>query len=234
MMSASLNLYRLQELDNHLDQINDRLNEIEKALSDDRQIRKARKVVEKTEEEVKKITIALHQIEDKVEDQRLKRKTTQASLFSGKIKNPKDLQDLQMESEALKRYIAQLEDKQLEIMITKEEDELELEQAKKELQQALGTTAEENASMLGEKTKLEEDLERFKKEKEAVLGAISQENLELYNRLRKLKRGTAVASITDGGCSVCGQALTPGDIQSVRSSTSLVFCPSCGRILFSN
>lgn len=233
-MSEALNLYRLQELDNHLDQTNARLNAIEKALSDDRRVRKARKALDTAEEEAKKIKTALHQIEDQVEDQRLKRKTTQASLFSGKIKNPKDLQDLQMESEALKRYIAQLEDKQLETMIANEAAELELEKARKGLQQAVGTAAEENASMLGEKTKLEEDMERYLREKEAVLGGISPTHLALYEQLRQSKRGTAVASISDGGCSVCGQALTPADLQSVRSSNALVFCPSCDRILFSN
>ncbi len=233
-MSEALNLYRLQELDIHLDQINARLQEIEKALSDDRRVRKARKILEKAEEDAQKITTSLHQIEDQVEDQRLKRKTTQASLFSGKIKNPKDLQDLQMDSEALKRYIIQLEDKQLETMIASEAADLALEQARKGLKQAVGTAAEENASMLGEKTKLEEDSERFLREKEAVLGAIPQVHLALYEQLRKSKRGTAVASITDGGCSICGQAFTPADLQSARSSNSLMFCPSCGRILFSN
>lgn len=233
-MSEALNLYRLQELDSQLDRIDTRLKEIEKALSDDRRVRKARKSLDKAEEDAQKIKIELHRIEDLVEDQRLKRKTTQASLFSGKIKNPKELQDLQMESEALGRYIAKLEDKQLETMIANESAELALEEAKKALQQAVGNAAEENASMLGEKTKLEEAQVRLLKEKEAVLGAIPSNNLERYERLRKIKRGIAVASISDGGCSLCGQALTPADIQSVRSSSSLVACPSCGRILFSN
>ncbi len=233
-MSEVLNLYRLQELDSQLDRIDKRLKEIEKALSDDRRVRKAQKVLDKAEEESNKIKIELHKIEDTVEDQRIKRKTTQASLFSGKIKNPKDLQDLQQDSEALGRYIAQLEDQQLEVMIDNESAELALEEAKKALQQAVGTAAEENASMLGEKTKLEEEKDRMLKEKEAVLGAVPGPNLTLYEQLRRTKRGVAVAAISDGGCSLCGQALTPADMQSVRSSNDLVFCPSCGRILFSN
>jgi uncharacterized protein len=233
-MSEVLNLYRLQELDSQLDRIDKRLKEIEKALSDDRRVRKAQKVLDKAEEESNKIKIELHKIEDTVEDQRIKRKTTQASLFSGKIKNPKDLQDLQQDSEALGRYIAQLEDQQLEVMIDNESADLALEEAKKALQQAVGTAAEENASMLGEKTKLEEEKDRMLKEKEAVLGAVPGPNLTLYEQLRRTKRGVAVAAISDGGCSLCGQALTPADMQSVRSSNDLVFCPSCGRILFSN
>jgi hypothetical protein len=137
-----------------------------------------------------------------------------------------------MESEALKRYIAQLEDEQLEAMIANEEAEKVEKQAQTAFRQAKGTSAEENASLLGEKTKLEEELERLIREKEAVLQALPQKTLTLYRKLRKQKYGTAVAAVSDGGCSICGQALTPADLQAVRSSNRLVFCPSCGRILY--
>ncbi|MCB2202756.1 hypothetical protein KQH56_01995 [bacterium] len=232
-MNDALNLYRLQQLDDQLNQANDRLAEIEAALSDDRRVRKAEKILEKAEEEAREIRINLQRIEGDVEAQRIKRKTTQAALFGGKIKNPKELQDLQMESEALKRYISKLEDQQLEAMIANEAAELAVDQAKKVLRQAKGTAVEENAALRGEKTKLEEDVERWSREREAALTAVSADNLSLYKKLIKTKRGVAVASISDGGCSICGQALTPGDLQAVRKSDALVPCPSCGRILFS-
>lgn len=231
-MSEALNLYRLQTLDTRIDQIKARLEEIEQKLSDDRRVRLAKKKLEKAQANAKRIRIQLGQIEDKVEAQRIKRKTNQSALFSGKIKNPKELQDLQMESEAIKRYIAQLEDEQLEAMIANEAAEKGENQAQKDLQQAIGTAAEKNASLLGEKSKLEEELERLIREKEAVLQAIPPQALRLYQQLRKRKRGTAVAKVADGGCSICGQSLTPADLQSIRASNRIVFCPSCGRILF--
>lgn len=231
-MSQSLNLYRLQKLDSMIDGIKSRLTDIEQALSDDQHLKQAKKRFEKAQAEAKKRRILLNQIEDKVEAQRLKRKKTQDSLFSGKIKNPKELQDLQMESEAIKRYIAQLEDEQLEAMIVYESAEQAEKQAEKDLTQAKGTTAEENAALLGEQTQKEEELKRLLREKEAVLQAIPAENLKLYQQLRITKRGSAVVAVSDNGCSICGQSLTPADLQSIRSSNKLVFCPSCGRILF--
>ena len=231
-MSEALNLYRLQKLDTRIDQITDRLNEIERLLSDDTRIKRAQKKLEKAQSEAKQIRIKLKRVEDKVEAQRIKRKTTQAALFGGKIKNPKELQDLQMESEALKRYISQLEDEQLEVMIAYEAAENAERQASKGLTQIKGTIAEENAAMLGEKNQLEEDLERLVREKEAVLQSVSQKALSLYQSLRKNKHGKAVAAVSDGGCSICGQSLTPADMQSIRASSKLIFCPNCGRILF--
>lgn len=231
-MSEALNLFRLQELDTQIDRIEARLEEIEQLLSDDQRMRRAEKDFKKAEAVAKRNRIELNQIEDKVEAQRIKRRKTQSSLYSGNIKNPKELQDLQMESEALKRYIAELEDEQLEAMIDNEEAEEARKQVEQNLKQAKGTDAEEKAALRGEKTKLQEGLERLLREKEAVLQSISPEALNLYQKLRETKRGIAVASVSDGGCSVCGQALTPGDLQTIRASNELVFCPSCGRILF--
>jgi predicted nucleic acid-binding Zn-ribbon protein len=232
LMSESLNLFRLQKLDSEIDGTRARLEEIERALSDDRRLKTANKKFEKAQDDLKGVRIKLHQIEDKVEAQRLKRKTSQNALFSGKIKNPKELQDLQMETEALKRYISQLEDEQLEVMIAFEAAEEHLEEAQQNLDQIKGSLIEENASLIGEQSKLEEKLERLLREKEAVHQAISVKTLLLYNQLRERNRGIAVTTISDGGCSICGQSITPADLQSIRSAATLVFCPSCGRILY--
>lgn len=231
-MSDSLNLYRLQKLDTVIDNKESRLEEIEAILKDDQQLKNAEKQLEKAKATEKEIRIQLNQIVDKVEAQRIKRKTTQASLFSGNIKNPKALQDLQMESEALARYIAQLEDEQLEKMIAFEDAERIVKQSTKQVEQVRAASIENNAALLGERSKLQEDLSRLGKEKQAVIASIPQKTLNLYNQLRKTKRGVAVASMTDGGCSICGQALTPADLQSLRAGNRLVYCPSCGRILY--
>ena len=231
-MSGSLNLYRLQKIDSMIDQKESRLGEIEAILNDNKALREAQKKFEKAKSTAKQIRIELGQIVNKVEAQRIKRKTTQASLFSGKIKNPKALQDLQMESEALARYIAQLEDEQLIKMIAHEEAEKIEKQAEQKLEGLKVASIEENAALLGERSKLEEDLSKLRKEKDAVTNSIPQKNLKLYIKLRKAKRNVAVASVTDGGCSICGQAMTPADMQSIRASNKLVFCPSCGRILY--
>ncbi|MBW6466248.1 MAG: hypothetical protein K0B06_07085 [Brevefilum sp.] len=231
-MSESLNLFRLQKLDSRIDHIKTRLVQIDRALSDDRRIILATKKLEKAKEEAKKLRIELNQIEDKVEAQRIKRKTTQHSLFSGKIKNPKELQDLQRDSEALKRYIVQLEDEQLEVMIAYETAEGNLDQAQQTLDRAKGSAIEDNAALLGEQSKLKDELERLTREKEAVNQSIPQVSQSLYQKLREKKQGTAVVTVVDGGCGICGQSITPADRQLIRSSTTLVFCPSCGRILY--
>ncbi len=231
-MSETLNLFRLQELDTQIDRIKTRLDEIEQLLSNDESINRAQKNLEKAQAKAKQKRIELQKIEGEVEAKRIKRKTTQSSMYSGKINNPKELQDLQMESEALKKYITELEDEQLEAMIANEEAEKAVQQAEKDLKQAEGTSVEEKADLRGEKSKLDEELKRLSREKEAVLQSVSPKALNLYQRLRKSKHGIAVAAVSEGGCSICGQALPPGDLQIIRGGNTIYFCPSCGRIMF--
>ncbi len=76
------------------------------------------------------------------------------------------------------------------------------------------------------------DLERFFIERNAVAGAIPAAELSLYDQLRQQRRGVAVAVISDNSCEACGSTLSLAQIQSARSSGQVMFCPSCGRILY--
>ncbi len=231
-MSDSLSLFRLQRLDSQIDQIQKRLVQIKRILKDDRRIIQAQKNIERAKGEEKKIRQQLRSIEDRVESQRQKRSLGQAALFSGKIKNPKELQDLEMEAEALTRTIAQLEDQQLDIMLAHEDAEKSLHTAERAFKKLESTLLQENSLLKGEWSNLVDKLEQFKKEKEAVDHAVSASSRLHYEDLRKKKNGIAVTTVIDGSCSICGQTITQADQQRIKTSSSLVYCPSCGRILF--
>ncbi|NIM05125.1 MAG: hypothetical protein GTN65_05800, partial [Armatimonadetes bacterium] len=64
---------------------------------------------------------AARRAKHEVEDQRLKIQKTDEALYGGSVANPKELEDLQMESEALKRYLETLEDRYLEAMLEQDE-----------------------------------------------------------------------------------------------------------------
>jgi len=57
-------------------------------------------------------------------------------------------------------------------------------------------------------------------------------NLSLYETLRREKRGRAVSRIERATCLGCRIALPMGVVQHVRAGRELVFCPSCGRVLY--
>ena len=122
-MSQSFKLFRLQQIDSELDKIYSRLNEIEAKLADDLQIRLAQEKVEDAHQEQNDAALQLRRAEVDVQSQRSKIEQSEATLYSGKVKNPKELQDLQNEAEALKRYLTILEDRQLEAMLVLDDAE---------------------------------------------------------------------------------------------------------------
>ena len=60
-------------------------------------------------------------VEEEVREQQIKIEQNQSRLYSGKVTNPKELQDLQAEAEAFKRQLSLHENRQLEKMMALEE-----------------------------------------------------------------------------------------------------------------
>ena len=233
-MSASLGLYRLQLVDSRLDQVHNRLKAINQILENDERVRAANtQVLEKTRSH-ELATRALRRSEDDVKAQKIKIENCEAKLYSGSVKNPKELQDLQNESIALKRFLVTLEDRQLETMLVEEEDRQSLNTATNKLKFVEAQAVEQNKTLSAEKTDLEKELEKLNDERDAARSPLDSGLLAMYENLRQQRRGLAVALISDGACSACGTTLTPALLQNARSSTDLHNCSTCGRILYLN
>lgn len=122
-----------------------RLEELEKILSDRTALAQAEEASENAEVVLVAELKKLHQAENNVRDQRIKIEQDEFALYSGKMHNPKELQDLQNEVAALKQFLTTLEDRQLEIMMTVEEVESASKAAKNALDQAQAQKVEQNA-----------------------------------------------------------------------------------------
>ncbi len=231
-MSDTFKLFRLQQLDSQLDAIQTRLEEIELALSDQRQLKLAEKQFAAAAEYLDQVTAELQRTEQDVKAQRLKIEQTEATLYGGKVRNPKELQDLQNESAALKRYLAVLEDRQLEAMIIQEEAQAKDAEAAQRLddeRQRIQTLHEE---LSHERSELQENASRQRSEREAAAVTILKSDLDLYNRLRQQRRGIAVARVSDIHCAACGSTLSSALLHASRSPSQITRCDTCGRILY--
>jgi len=231
-MNLALSLFRLQKLDTQINCITARLLEIDLILSDDKKIQDAKIAFEQTQINLKASQKALRGIEDQVNSQKIKLNLTQNTLFSGKVNNPKELQDLEQESNALKRYISKLEDDQLNSMIQLEDSQKETQAAENYLNQSIGNKASENAGLIGERIQLESELPGIYSQRESIQEGITPDIKNLYDSLLNTKNGLAVAEVIEASCGACGANLSPADLQSARSPSSLLKCQSCGRILY--
>jgi hypothetical protein len=231
-MSQSFKLFRLQQIDNQIDKANARLHEIEIELQEDSELRQANQRLEKSRQLIEETEKSLHKAEAEVLAQRIKIEQTEAALYGGKVHNPKELQDLQHESAALKRYQSVLEDRELEIMLTLEQAEADLQSAAAYQQSTQSDYDQKNASLLEEKAGLLGDIEREVDERRATVEGIPPADLHLYEQIRKQRRGVAVAKVIDRTCSACGSTLNTGLLSAAHSPNLITRCDTCGRILY--
>jgi len=233
-MSAALGLYRLQQVDSQIDQIQARLKVIQQTLENDVELRAATEELAVSENKYKDAERTLKQSESEVEKQSIKIQQTEASLYGGRVHNPKELQDLQKDVASLKRHLATLEERQLEAMLVVETTEKDVQNAKSELERVQSSLGEQNRDLARESSSLQKDLERLNSERQAVISDIAKQTMATYNQLRQQRRGIAVTTLSDGSCAACGTTLTPSQQQNARSTSQLFYCPSCGRILYAD
>jgi uncharacterized protein len=233
-MSAALGLYRLQQVDSQIDQIQARLKAIQQTLENDVMLRAANEHFTTADSKYKDAERALMLSESEVEKQQIKIQQTEASLYGGKVHNPKELQDLQKDIVSLKRHLETLEERQLEAMLVIEDTEKNLQTAKTDLEHLQSNLKDQNKDLSQESETLRKDLERLNSERQAVVTDIAGQALHVYDQLRKQKRGIAITTIADNSCEACGTTLTASQQQTARSTSQLFHCPTCGRILFAN
>jgi len=233
-MSAALGLYRLQQVDSQMDKIRTRLDAIRETLENDVKLRAAMEAVSASEAEHKLSSNAVKTSEAEVESQRIKIEHTEASLYGGLVKNPKELQDLQLEAASLKKYLVTLEERQLEAMVHAEETQEALDEANKQLEQVQENLKDQNRDLTIESDSLTKEMGNLEPERNAVIENLDEAFLKIYEQLRQKKNGVAVAFLEENSCSACGTTFTQSQHQSARSSDKLFNCPTCGRIIYAN
>lgn len=231
-MSQTFKLYRLQQIDSQLDSDRQRVEEIDHKLRDNEALKTAELRAKTALNSLEKVQKALKKAEQEVQAQLVKIEQTEATLYGGSVRNPKELEDLHKESGALKRYLEVLEERQLEAMLSEEDAQAKYQVTAKELEHVSAQTRLENKDLMEERESLLKEIERLENERMAVANSIPDEDLQLYEQLRKLRRGIAVARVTDKTCAACGSTLSAALLYQAKSPSTITRCDSCGRILY--
>lgn len=230
-MNIARALYTLQTVELELKDKGSRLDEVRAALQDTDRLDEAGRAVQDSEAE-------LAQWKARQRDQELEMKsvtgkigTVEKRLYSGSVRNPKELARLEEEVKYLRRRRHTLEDELLETMVAVDEGQEELRKHRRLLAGIETQWQTAQADLTAEQAELEARLEQLKTERAALRATIGEKELSLYQQLCHKKGGRGVALLEGGVCQGCGVALPTGKAQQVRQGEALVFC-SCGRILY--
>jgi uncharacterized protein len=231
MIGQATLLYRLQTLDLAIAQHRSRLDEIAAILGDDEQVSRARAALDNANQELKPWQTRARDLDLEIKGLVQKIQQTDRLLYSGKVSNPKELQDMQDELVSLRKRQGQLEDDLLEAMVRSEDGQTAVTGAQQTLDKAQATWAGSQTDLLGEKQRLENELDDLTARRKQAAAEIDPASLAKYEALRPKKRGQPVSLLQGDSCSLCGVEQTSTVAQQVRQSAQLVYCESCGRIL---
>lgn len=231
-MSAALGLLRLQQVDSRMSHKEARLQQIQQALDNDSELAAARMRLESARSERHGAEQARHSAESEAEAQQAKITQAESSLYGGTVRNPKELQELQADVASLRKRLATIEEQELDAMLRVDSAQAALEAAEQQLSLIQARLGNENKKLIDERTILSWDQENLQTERHAALTTVAAGVLETYESLRRQHGGLAVAEVSDDACGACGTTLTAALQQSARHAAELVYCPSCGRVLY--
>lgn len=231
MASTATLLYRLQALDIAITQRRTRIQQINTLLSSDERVLQAQKVLDEAEKTLKPIQTHARDLDLEIKTLAEKIKLTDDNLYSGKVKNPKEMSEMQEEIASLQRRQSQLEDELLDTMMKADEGQAEVANAQTALADANSAMASTQTDLLAEKGRLESELIGFEAQRVQGTATIDAESLKIYESLRPRKAGHPVALLQGNSCTACNIEQTSMDAQQVRQGKTLIYCSSCGRIL---
>jgi uncharacterized protein len=231
MMPQAEALYYLQQIDLQILRNGKRLDEIVVALGDDRVVTQAREQVEAAQKMLSPLKTRMRDLELEIQSNTQKATATEDRLYSGSVKNPKELQDLQQEAAALKRWNDELEDRLLEKMLEVETAQAELDESEAALAQVTADWEREHADLLAEQAALEDEVRSLQVQREKALKNVTAESLKVYDTMRPKKANQPISPLRGRSCGVCGIEQTMAIESEVRRGEGFVPCTNCGRLL---
>jgi len=229
-MSVAKQLYQLQETDLEIESKEQALKQISSQLGENQVVVRVQTKLARENQRLEELRHQQHSAEWEIDDLAGKLAKAEEELYSGRIKNPKELTNLQHEVDGLRARRDQLEDKALEIMDKVELTEASVATIGNELKTVEAEWHHRQQHLSAEMEELKTRLSELEHKRQSLLDEIDPQVAEFYHELGRQK-GRAVAKVEQGICSSCRISLPITDLQRTRSG-NLVQCSSCGRILF--
>jgi len=229
-MSITKQLYQLQEMESEIESNEKVLKQVESQLGENQAVVDVKARLAQEQQRLEELKPKQHSAEWEIDDIRNKLATVEDELYSGRIKNPKELTSLQHEVEGLKAKRDQREDNALEIMEQVELATSSVAVINRELEKVEAEWQHRQQQLSAEREQLRTVISELEHKRQLWLAEIDAPAVEVYYGLKENK-GRAVAKVEQGICRGCRILLPTAELQRARSG-DLVKCGSCGRILF--
>jgi predicted nucleic acid-binding Zn-ribbon protein len=230
-MSYAGQFQKLQEFDLEIDGLRSRLDQINHALDGNPQLQAARANLVQLEAQQTTAQSRFKDLELVAQELREKAGRTEKRLYSGQVKDPKELANLESERQSLQRRRSAMDDDRLEAMITVEDLSEQIALAKQTVDQLETQWQIDQVDLARERDQRHVELQGLKEQRRKLAATLKAADLQFYDALRPRKGNRAVATVRGKVCQACGITIPTGIVSRARNSDEIVRCPTCDRIL---
>jgi hypothetical protein len=230
-MSQAQALYHLQEIELAVAKAEKRLNEVATQLKNDILVLNAQEQVNAAKATLRPLQTKARDLELEIQSNTTKIRETDIALYSGRVRNPKELQDMQHEIEALRKRNNELEDVLLDTLVLVESAEKTLHERENNLSNEQSRRERESISLTDEQHQLQTSLNELVERRTKLLSTITAESLQIYKALKPRKNNQPVALLISQSCATCRVEQELAIITEARKDQQLIYCSNCGRIL---
>ena len=231
-MGSSRQLFELQELDSHIDDVGARIADVESRLGENEDLVNARSLLEELQGKLQAVQADEKGLSWETQDLKEAGSKVEATLYGGSVRNPKELKGLEAELGHLQRRQSDGDERLLQLMEESEGLQAQVENATQEFGDTERRWTEEQDALGREHVGLESEIQNLKHDRDRMTGSVDRGVLGLYESIRSTHLGLGVAKVESGVCRGCRISLPNIQLQKVRQGQELVLCNSCGRILF--
>lgn len=225
-------LYALQKVDSGIDTLKRKFTALDKGETE-------KAAYDAATAAFKEMDQALHGVDGMLTDTKLerqaveeKRAAEEKKLYSGTVRNPKELTAMQEEVEMLARQRERLDEKTILLMDeveTAKKHQAEAKQKLSEAKEALRAKLTVAQAAADEMAQMAKKLTAYRTE---AVKPIQAPLLKRYEDSRKMNHGIGIAAIIDGNaCGGCRMGLPSQVITKVKQGREIETCPNCGRIV---
>jgi predicted nucleic acid-binding Zn-ribbon protein len=230
-MSQAQVLFDLQQIDNEIRAKKHRLGDVLRLQKEPAALLAARERALAATTDLQNWRSRHNNITLEIDGVNDKAKRSEERLYSGAVKNPKELSDLEHEVTALGRRREKLEEDALQIMETLEKRQAEKAEADAELNKQAAEFEASVAALKQEQQTLAIHLNKLLEKRERQVALAQPALLKAYDQLSRQKNGVAVAGLRHNKCLGCQLTLSAHVIKAA-SEGKLVRCEHCDRILY--
>ena len=226
-------LRQLQALDSKIDTGRERIATIEALVSDRSEYESVRRDHQTKSAALKLVEAEQRDVDLQAGRARQQLVESEQRMYSGKIANPRELDDLRRRGDDLRHQITTLEERLFGLMEQVEDGSTATREAEERLKQIVTDHRTTEAALLEERKTLATEVRAAQAERDQLRPTIDASALHIYNQC-----GVGLAAWPWSACAPANVPGLPRQPDRVRRAAigqggdAVMICDSCGRILY--